>query len=317
MTNINDTETMSREQLLKYAQDLASLNQDMKKESRQLIKYAEDLSILYEDSKKKRKILQKTQKELSENYYSAVLMGFDLMSLSQEALGAHCKRVSYYAERLAIALKLSGRSITNIKLGALLHDIGLTGIPKKDLNDILSGQKNRFLKIYKDHPLVNVRPITSSDRFRQASNIIKTHHENINGSGFPHGLKNESIPVETRLVTVADGYDTIKMSSSKEITPEKIFKIMEKDIGIKYDKMVFQKFKDMLSSGDPLLGSMDLKIKDLKPGMVIAEPLELENGLTLLSPDTILTKRHIASIVSHQNYGALRFAVRVYKSLEE
>ena len=70
MTNTNDTEKMSGEQLLKYAKDLSSLNQDMKKETRQLIKYAEDVSILYEDSKKKRAQLQKTHDELEEKTYA-------------------------------------------------------------------------------------------------------------------------------------------------------------------------------------------------------------------------------------------------------
>jgi diguanylate cyclase (GGDEF)-like protein/putative nucleotidyltransferase with HDIG domain len=120
----------------------------------------------------------------------------------------HSQKVSAYAALIAEALEMSDGEIEEIRLGAVLHDIGKVGIPENILNK--SGPLNPDeWETMKSHVKFGARilePLTPLARVRE---MVLHHHEYFDGSGYPEARAGEEIPLGARIIAVADAYDTI------------------------------------------------------------------------------------------------------------
>src|SRR5947207_3049274 len=120
----------------------------------------------------------------------------------------HSQKVSAYAALIAEAMEMSEAEIDEIRLGAVLHDIGKVGIPEQILNK--SGPLNPDeWETMKSHVIFGAKilePLTPLARIRE---MVHHHHEYFDGSGYPDALRGEQIPLGARIVAVADAYDTI------------------------------------------------------------------------------------------------------------
>jgi len=120
----------------------------------------------------------------------------------------HCERVAGYALMIAEALNLPEASKKDIEFGSWLHDCGKVGIPERILNS--RGRINE-----EDFEIIKKHPLWGADVARQAQmsdvivNIILYHHEKFNGKGYPSAIMGEQIPVEARIVAVADVFDAL------------------------------------------------------------------------------------------------------------
>ncbi len=274
----------------------------------QLIKYAEELSTTYQNLKKEHKLLV-------DSYYQTVLMGFDLISIYDEFLGGHCKRVSYYADGLAQALGMDDKARIKTKLAGLLHDIGLIGLPKDILIRLKSGTEmnEEMLEIYRQHTTVTVRPITSSPIFKDIALIIGAHHENVDGSGFPKGLRGSEIPDESKVIAIVNAYDINKQLSPADINPRRIIKKMEGDVGSKYDVRMFRVFKKQILGKDPFSSTLDVGLDELSPGQILAKSIQTENDTILLSAESVLGEEDTDRIKRFAEHTKLKMPIMVYK----
>jgi putative nucleotidyltransferase with HDIG domain len=120
----------------------------------------------------------------------------------------HSKKVSQYAVAMGQSLKLSPEKIIEIRTAGLLHDIGKIGIPDSILNKdgMLDEQEWRQIKT---HPEMGVEILRYVADLANSLPIILNHHEHFDGSGYPAGLKGKDIPLEARLLAVADAYDAM------------------------------------------------------------------------------------------------------------
>jgi diguanylate cyclase (GGDEF)-like protein/putative nucleotidyltransferase with HDIG domain len=120
----------------------------------------------------------------------------------------HSQKVSAYAALIAEAMNMSDVEVEEIRLGAVLHDIGKVGIPEQILNK--SGPLNpEEWEMMKSHVVFGAKilePLTPLARIRE---MVLHHHEFFDGSGYPDALSGEHIPLGARIVAVADAYDTI------------------------------------------------------------------------------------------------------------
>lgn len=120
----------------------------------------------------------------------------------------HSRRVTEYATCICEKMSLSKEFTENIKLGGLLHDIGKIGIKEPILN-----KKGKLLKEeydhIKSHVIIGERILTPIIKNEPVIRIVRHHHEHIDGSGYPDGLKDNAIPLEAKIVAVADAYDAL------------------------------------------------------------------------------------------------------------
>jgi len=122
----------------------------------------------------------------------------------------HCSRVVALAQELGRHIELDSQELALLGLGAGLHDIGKIGIPDRVLH-----KPGRFaedeLETMRRHPLIGERIVRaiadqSSDRLAE---IVRHHHENFDGSGYPDGLRGTAIPLFARIVSLTDNYDAM------------------------------------------------------------------------------------------------------------
>ncbi len=132
----------------------------------------------------------------------------------------HSARVADYSRKIAARLGLSDEAQGDIYIMGLLHDVGKIGIPDSIINnpDSLSEE---------DYAVVKMLPVMCSDilgeitEFPRLATGAKWHHERYDGKGYPDGISGEEIPMEARIIAVADAYDTMSSKRSyRDVLPQ-------------------------------------------------------------------------------------------------
>ena len=121
----------------------------------------------------------------------------------------HGRRVAIYARRLAKRIGLDAAEIENIRLGGLLHDIGKIGLSDQVLNNTRSQLSGDMLTEVHQHPQIGVGILRNYDFSPAVIDIVRYHHEKMDGSGYPHGLMSHQIPLGAKIIRVADCFDAI------------------------------------------------------------------------------------------------------------
>src|SRR5437667_11279017 len=120
----------------------------------------------------------------------------------------HSRRVATYAQRLARYLGWNRRDARDLALAALVHDLGKTWIANDILlkADVLSDEERRTME---RHPLIGARILIGCDVHPFYVETVLYHQEAWDGRGYPSGLKGEEIPLNARILSVADVYDVL------------------------------------------------------------------------------------------------------------
>ncbi|MBN2587809.1 MAG: response regulator [Candidatus Fermentibacteraceae bacterium] len=164
----------------------------------------------------------------------------------------HSRNVAAYVTSIAAHMRLPSRDISLLNSAALLHDIGKIGIPENILNKAGPLSEEEFY-IIKTHPEVGyniLRPVTAFGSFIDA---VRYHHEKYDGSGYPAGLSNDSIPLHARMLSVADGFDAMTSDRIYRKAPGLDYAIREinENIGSQFDPEIGRIFLSVLESMSP------------------------------------------------------------------
>jgi len=121
---------------------------------------------------------------------------------------SHSLRVTAIAVPIATDMQLPAETIRGIHEAASMHDIGKVGIPDRVLNK--TGRLTRDEMLYMQaHPRIGYNILSRLPLFKGIAEIVLCHHERWDGLGYPAGLKGEDIPLESRIIAVADAFDAI------------------------------------------------------------------------------------------------------------
>lgn len=126
-------------------------------------------------------------------------------------LKGHSERVAANCLRFSRRLGLNPKRIHQIYLAALLHDIGLVYVPSEIIQkteDLTEGET----EIFRKHPLLSEKIVSKYDILSGILPLIRHHHEAVDGSGYPDGLKGEEIPLGAKIICLVDSYDTMTSS---------------------------------------------------------------------------------------------------------
>jgi diguanylate cyclase (GGDEF)-like protein/putative nucleotidyltransferase with HDIG domain len=164
----------------------------------------------------------------------------------------HSKKVNIYAVALAESIGLSPDEVSALSAAALLHDIGKVGISDKVLNK--KGKLNKEdWEAIKAHPKLGANIISNIPRLAPAINSILYHHERWDGSGYPEGLKAEEIPIEARILAIADSFEA--MTSARPYRPalslEEVVTELREGAGLQFDPKLVEVFIGIVEAGLP------------------------------------------------------------------
>lgn len=163
----------------------------------------------------------------------------------------HGDRLQLLVARLGVALGLPDNRVTDLKLLAQFHDIGKVGIPDKILfkPDKLTPEEYNEMK---RHSEIGYRIAQSSPDLNLIADYILKHHEWWNGNGYPMGLAGENIPLECRILSIADAYDamTCDRPYRKALNQRHVIDELRRFAGIQFDPNLVEKFINLIEKID-------------------------------------------------------------------
>ena len=191
--------------------------------------------------------LEKKVLEQSRKIQSSFIKSIEALARTLEAKDPetrdHSLRVTEYSVRTAEEMGLSPVEIENIRVAATLHDIGKIGISDTILDKDESLRQEEREHIHR-HPLIAAQILGPIDELKEIIQLIKYHHENFDGTGYPEGLAGRAIPLGSRIIAIADAYDAITTHRPYREAETKLFAVEEikKHAGKQFDPDVIAVF---------------------------------------------------------------------------
>ena len=205
----------------------------------------------YQERLKERVELQASR--LEQMFLAGVQALAEALELKDPYTRGHSVRVSQYSSILARALQLEDDVVRQIELGGHVHDIGKIGVREAVLNktEKLTEEEYEHIMI---HPLVGWRvlaPLLGDAPI--ALNIVRSHHERMDGRGIPDGLVGDTIPLEARIVAVADAIDAMTSGRpyrGKELTLDEALEELQRNAGTQFDAQIVAIVEEAIRCGD-------------------------------------------------------------------
>ncbi|HUJ23837.1 MAG TPA: HD domain-containing phosphohydrolase, partial [Bryobacteraceae bacterium] len=162
----------------------------------------------------------------------------------------HSDRVARYSVLIGQQLGLSPEELDNLRISALLHDVGKIGVDDRVLKKPGALTAEEF-EIMKQHPSKGANIMRPVAQLKDVLPGIELHHEHINGKGYPYGLKGDEIPLMARIIAVSDTLDAITTNRPYQsaMDTEAALEIIRKVAGTKFDQKVVEALVRIVDSG--------------------------------------------------------------------
>ena len=312
-------------------QALSALNRDLEKRVRDRTREIEEKNTALADA----------NTQLEKSFMGTVRMLSSLVDNLSPDLGRYMRHVAQLARSVAEDFGEDKTVQDTVEIAGLFHDIALMGFPDcitEKPEDRLNPEE---FKTFSQHPVLAAVSFESVDRLSDVSELILYHHENFDGSGFPNGLRGTDIPLGARILRSVSSYCRVVDTWPKET--RKILDKARRHIGTAATKhlsvdnpeiMLREVGETLLLAGthqvfDPEVVSRIMKVvrsdapgnqgkkamllflKDLRPGMLLANDLRIKDGRLLLTKGAELSQKTIDAICNIGERGMLDEQIRV------
>lgn len=195
------------------------------------------------------KQILRTNEKLNSTYLDIIYGLINAIEAKDLYAKGHAQRVMVYSEM--IAKKINYPDLEIIRMAALLHDIGKIHVPEDILNkpDQLTSEEYHLIQNHPDH---GFKILSTLKEYKRIKNIIHLHHERIDGKGYPVGMKDIIIPLESRIIAVADTFDAITNDRAyrKKMTCQEAIVELERVKGTQLDARIVDIFIDIIQKND-------------------------------------------------------------------
>ena len=218
-----------------------------------------EASLEYYQLKVDNETLIKDLKELFSGTIKAIIEALD--AKDSFTLG-RSRRVAFYSAKMVEFLNLDKAQAGIIELAGLLHDIGMIGVAEDILNKTQRLTDEEFEEI-KKHVQHSVKILEDIKQLYDVIEIIKYHHEYYDGNGYPYGKKGTDIPLGSRIIAIADAYDSMVSNRAyrQGLSPDEAVRLIEEKAGVQFDPELIGVFKSILPAAAEEIKDFETKMK--------------------------------------------------------
>ena len=254
-------------------------------------------------------------KRVQKNYFQIIQMINLILETYDEKLGSHCRRVGKLSLELAkLHPEISEKEFPLIEAAGLLHDIGMIGMPKELLQKKRTEMIGNEQKEFQNHPNLGELILSEIDILKPVATIIKSHHEQYNGYGFPERLKHNKIPLAAQIVSAASIYDNVIHKNN--ITLDKVPEIIQRFKGYQLAPKLVDLLLEINLANIRQEGrkeDIELELDELKEGMMLSRKITMKTGAFIMGSNTELTSYGINKLKGYFRLDAISDKVFIYK----
>ncbi|MBI4665100.1 MAG: response regulator [Nitrospinae bacterium] len=243
--------------------------------------------------------LREAHAELRKSFFTSIRVFSNLVELREGGMAGHSRRVANMARDLAQRMGLKETDAQTVVVAALLHDIGKIGWPDELLMKPIVSLNMKERGEYMKHPAVAQASLMPLEPLNEAGVIIRSHHEQYDGKGFPDHLAGQDIPLGSRILLVANDYDALMTGNllNEKLSHQQAVEFILENSHKKYDPEVVDAFMASLissSASETSLHELILDSASLRVGMKLSRDLYSSNNIFYLSKGQALTESTIA-----------------------
>jgi len=218
----------------KYIQGLIERNTALEKQNTLLSKRVEEAAIT----------LTRLYEDLRSTYMRTIRVLAQAIDARDHYTHSHSRNVARYAAAIANEMGLSARQIENINDACELHDLGKIGVEDNILTKTTKLTAQEWEQIRK-HPSIGAKILEPLTFLNDVIELVRQHHENYDGTGYPERRKGEDIVMGARIIHLADAYEAMRSARSYRQTPltkEAAIAEIKKNTGTQFDPKVVEAF---------------------------------------------------------------------------
>ncbi|MCX6568093.1 MAG: PAS domain S-box protein [Candidatus Aminicenantes bacterium] len=160
------------------------------------------------DRKKSNDLLEENIHKLIKSREAVIQAIASVVEMRDPYTSGHQRRVSDLAKAMAVEMKLSPGQVDTIRIASLIHDLGKIAVPAEIL--CKPGRLDEAeIRLIREHPAIGHNILKDIDMMEEVAQIIYQHHERLDGSGYPRGLRGQEILLETRILSIAEAVEAM------------------------------------------------------------------------------------------------------------
>lgn len=243
--------------------------------------------------------LQQALKNLRQSFVNTVQVFSNMLEMRGGMLAGHSRRVAEHARNVAKHLELEEGEVQEIFLAALLHDIGKLGLPDEAIERPFNLLSPKMRAEVMKHPTRGELLLMPIEQLAGVAVLIRHHHEQFDGGGYPAGKSGMEIPLGARILAVVNDYDALQLGlmSERRLTRAEALRYLVDNRGKRYDPSIVDAFSSVLAKANPEeFVEIPLRPASLRPGFRLTRDLLHREGYLLLARDHVLTAAEIAQL---------------------
>jgi response regulator RpfG family c-di-GMP phosphodiesterase len=246
---------------------------------------------------------------LEANFFRSLELCVHTVQTFYPSLGNQARRVSQLCQSMASVLQLPPEDARVLESSARLHDIGLVGVPRQIIRRWQQDPQGLGVAeeaLIRQHPILGQELAVFGSGLDKVGEVIRAHHERLDGTGYPDGLQGENIPWLARLLAVSVAYASSRLPAAEALDEIKM------GSGSAFDPDAVRVLLRALPLAPLPRKEREVLLAELRPGMVLAQGIYTSNGLLLMPEGQHLNATCIEKLLNHNRVQQITQSLVVY-----
>jgi len=276
---------------------------------------------LHQQVQEQTREIRKQNEELKQSFMETIKAFSTIIEMRSQEIGSHSQRVAGLTKHMIGGMSLSDKEVQDIVVAAFVHDIGKIALPDRLANRNFASMTPADQDRVRQHPIIGQSFVCTIAGFEEIGQIVRHHHENYDGTGYPDNLRDKTIPLGARAIRLVNEFDHLAFVDEYPdlSTLNRAAAYVVEHSGSKFDPQMVRRFIDLdvahlLYHGE-MTEIMGVKPEDLQESMVVAHDIKTRSGLFLLPKGATLSTGMIGRIRKIHAVDPVAEVVRVYKNM--